>query len=153
MQLNIKELVVELTIDAPKDHVYNVMVNRLTDWWPRDFLGLPDAEKIQFEPWAGGRLFESTPDGRSLLWGTVVAVTPGSSLEVVGHMTSSYGGPSVTMWKLSVAEAEDGKTAFRMNDSIIGHFPPETEENMNQGWNYLFGALKEFCEKSVPATA
>ncbi len=82
------------------------MLNELPKWWPKDFLALPGAERMQFEPFAGGRLFESTQDGKHILWGPVAKILLGEAIEIIGHMTPTYGGPSLTMCRLALSDGE-----------------------------------------------
>src|SRR4051794_10117395 len=101
----IREIVVEVPINASCDRVWKSLMDDLPEWWPRDFLCFADSEKIKFEPWAGGRLYEETPDGRQILWAHVVMIMPGEVIEFAGAITPSYGGPSFTTYRLAVKEA------------------------------------------------
>lgn len=142
----INELVVELWIEAPVDRVWTKMTAEMSEWWPRDFL-CTKAEKIQLELWPGGRLFEETPDGGGIMWGTVYRIDPGSTLEFIGHMTPQFGGPSITMVRMTVEADGDSATKFTMVDSVLGAFAEDTKESLDEGWAYLWGALKAYCEK------
>ena len=146
MNATINELVVELSIDAPVDHVWTKMTDEISDWWPRDFLA-STAEKIQLENHVGGRLYEESADGGGILWGTVARIVPGSTIEFIGHMTPQFGGPSMTMIRMTVEADGDSKTKFTMVDAVVGAFAEDTKESMTQGWDYLWGALKAYCEK------
>jgi uncharacterized protein YndB with AHSA1/START domain len=147
MNSEIHEIVVEIGIDCPRENVWKIMIDRLSDWWPGDFLCLPGAKKIQFEPVAGGRLFETTPEGGHLLWANVLIIAPGEAIEMAGHVTPTFGGPSVTQWRMGLTDGENGATKFRLSNSVIGHFSPESQAEVKGGLEYLTGALKAFCEK------
>lgn len=146
-QAVIKQIELELDIDAPLAKVWNSLLNELPSWWPGDFLGFPEGAPIKFEPHVGGRLYEQTEDGKSLLWATVVAIVPQKSMDFIGYMTPSFGGPTLTMLHLEVEADGDAKTKFKMADALLGRIGEETEASLNQGWGYLFGAFKAYCEK------
>jgi uncharacterized protein YndB with AHSA1/START domain len=145
--LDVKQIVVEVPINAPRSKVWDAMLSELPEWWPQDFLAFtPESEKMRFEPRVGGRLYEETKDGRQLLWATLTQILPQQLLEFTGHLTPSYGGPSITMIRMEISDAEDGSTLFRLTDTIFGNIGDELETNMTQGWNYLFGAMKAYIE-------
>jgi uncharacterized protein YndB with AHSA1/START domain len=145
--VEIRKMVLELSINAPCDRTWQIMIDDLSEWWPRDFLCFPESEKIRFEPWAGGRLYEETPDGRHILWANVNMILPGKAIELVGYMTPTYGGPSITMYRMEVAEAEDGTTRFKLTDTVMGRMDDEQEANMNEGWKFLFETgFKQYVE-------
>jgi uncharacterized protein YndB with AHSA1/START domain len=146
MNVEIRQLKLELAIDAPLERVWTALIDEIGTWWPRDFMSIPDSEKIILEPWPGGRLYEQSSDGRGILWSNVVMVLPNDSIEFVGYMTPTYAGPSITMIRLSVKPNPEGGTIFRMSDAVMGRIDDEQEQNLNEGWAYLFGAFKNYCE-------
>ncbi len=146
MTCEIKKLVFELDIDAPTDQVWRALLDELPEWWPADFLCFKEAEKISFEPWAGGRLYEQTPDGKHILWATVAMIIPGKVMEFVGSITPTYGGPMLSMYKFQVEEVEPGKSRFKLEDTLMGNIHEQTEQSMNEGWAYLFTSLKSYVE-------
>ncbi|MBX3119873.1 MAG: SRPBCC domain-containing protein [Fimbriimonadaceae bacterium] len=146
-QAVIKQIELELDINAPIGRVWNSLLNELPVWWPGDFLGYPEGGPIKFEPHVGGRLYEQTEDGKSLLWSTVIAIAPEKSMDFIGYMTPAFGGPTLTMLHLELEADGDAKTKFKMTDSLLGRVSEEGEASMNQGWSYLFGAFKAHCEK------
>ncbi len=142
----IHEIIVEIEINRSQDVVWEAMLNEVSAWWPKDFLCLPDGPEIKFEPWAGGRLYEEKEDGSCLLWGTVLMITPGESIELTGCVSPSFGGPSMNFIKTSIQAGEDGKTLFRLANTVLGNFTAEGAGEVDAGWKYLYGALKAYCE-------
>lgn len=145
----IRQIVVEVPITAPIEKVWKAMFEELPEWWPNDFLCFPGSRKIQFEPWAGGRLFEQAEDGREILWANVLMIHPGTIVDFVGYMMPSYGGPSITMYRFALSDAGDGTTLFRLSDSIMGRVDDEQVASLDEGWNYLFASLKRYAEESA----
>ncbi len=146
MQSEITDIVVEIDIDCPKDQVWTMMLGQVSDWWPRDFLCFKESPFMSFEAHVGGRLYEETPNGTQILWGNVVMIVPGDIIDIVGYMTKQYGGPAVTMWRMGLKEGENGVTKFKLSNSMIGPKDDENKQNLTEGWEYLFGKFKEYCE-------
>jgi uncharacterized protein YndB with AHSA1/START domain len=142
----IKDLVIEIPISAPKERVWKAILEELPEWWPQDFLCFPESQKIRFEPWPGGRLYEQTEDGRGILWSTVVMIMPGQAIEFAGTVTPTYGGPNITTYRLEVGDA-DGGSMFKVVNSLFGRMTAEGEESISEGWKYLFvSGLKAYVE-------
>ena len=135
----------ELEIDTTPEKVFDAMLNHLTSWWPKDFVGLEGSEMV-FEPFAGGRLFERHSDGSSLLWSHVVMVKQGEYIDLAGPVTPAFGGPSLNFVRMAVSR-EGGKTLFRLTNTVFG--VSGDPASVESGWAYLFGSLKEYCEKGV----
>jgi uncharacterized protein YndB with AHSA1/START domain len=146
--VEIRKIVVEVPIKAPVEKTWKIMFEQLPEWWPKDFLCYAEAEKIRFEPWAGGRLYEEAPDGRQILWSTLISIEPGRAMDFVGYMTPSYGGPSMTMYRLEVKPTDTGDTLFKLTDVVMGRTDDEHEASLNEGWTFLFEqGLKAYVEK------
>jgi uncharacterized protein YndB with AHSA1/START domain len=70
-----------ITVARPADVAFKIFVEEMQQWWPLEkysFLG-PDAT-ITLEPRAGGRFFQTSPDGREYTLGEVLAYEPGERL-------------------------------------------------------------------------
>ena len=50
MKNEIHEIVLEHEINKPLAETWKVMVDRMCEWWPSDFLALEGARNIIFEP-------------------------------------------------------------------------------------------------------
>lgn len=146
MNAEIQEVVVELEIKAPRDKVWEAMLNQMAAWWPKDALALEGATEMQFEPWAGGRQFVTAPDGQQLLWGTVLMILPSKTIDIVGYTMPEYGGPAMWLWRMEVEDGEQGTTKLTLANSIIGRVTEESREDVTKGWTMIFGGLKEYCE-------
>ena len=145
MNNNITSIAVEIEINAKRDHVWTCLTNKVSDWWPKDFMGTSDTSVMHFESFAGGRLYEIGPNGAQLLWGNVLMLVPSDTLEMVGHVSPAFGGPSVNFIRLPLTENGD-RTTFRLLNTVLGNMSEGGTENVTQGWNYLYGTFKAFCE-------
>jgi uncharacterized protein YndB with AHSA1/START domain len=68
-------IVVEDTVDAPVERAFEVFVERLGSWWPREYTWAKDnLAEIGIEPKYEGKCYERSKDGAETLWGTVLTV-------------------------------------------------------------------------------
>lgn len=144
MNAVINEVVVELDIHASKDKVWEIMANNMGAWWPKDALALEGAEAMTFEAWAGGRQYVENAQGQQILWGTVIGLMPGESIDVAGYTMPQWGGPAVWLWRMEISAIDEGSTKFRLTNSILGK--DGGTEDYEKGWQMIFGAFKEYCE-------
>lgn len=148
MNVSIKQIAIEIQIDAPIAKVWETVFNHISDWWPGDFLCHEGSKEIKMETFVGGRIYEETSDGKSLLWGTVVNINPNKTLEFIGHSTPQFGGPSLSMGRYELSESGNG-TTLQFTNAMMGNCSDEGEQMVTQGWNYLLSALKNFAENNV----
>lgn len=143
------EIAFDVPLAAPRARAWQALVHEMPAWWPSDFLCFAESERIRFEPWVGGRLWEETPDGRQVLWATAVILVPNEAIEFVGHTTPTFGGPSITMIRLALEDGPDGSTILRLKDSILGRCDEAQAAQIREGWSLLYErAFKTYVEAS-----
>ena len=151
-ETGIARVEMEIPIAAGPDRVWRAMVDDVAAWWPADFLASGAGARMRFDATVGGRLLEERPDGAGVLWYTVIAVEPGRSVDLVGHLTPSYGGPATTMLRLAL-RAEGPRTVLELSDARYGRVSGKDDASLEQGWRLLFeGGLKTYVE-SAPERA
>jgi len=139
-------LELEIPIDAPRREVWRMLTEEVHQWWPRDFYASADPRGMRFDATLGGRLYEEAADGGGVVWYTVIAVTPGASVDLAGHLTAAYGGPAQTLLRLALREQGRG-TVLELSDSVVGNVGDRTAATLEEGWRALFEAgLKQFVE-------
>jgi hypothetical protein len=69
---------------------------RILDDLLKDELTTGEDSLVSLEPKAGGRLHEQNGK-RELLWYTVLAIDPGESLTMQGHISPDFGDPATTI--------------------------------------------------------
>lgn len=149
MDAQAREITLDVPLAVPRERAWQALAHEMPTWWPSAFLCFPESERIRFEPWAGGRLWEETPDGRQVLWATSVLIVPGEAIELVGHTTPTFGGPNVTMVRLALEDGSDGSTILRLKDTILGRCDDAQAANIRQGWSLLYEqAFKEYVESA-----
>jgi uncharacterized protein YndB with AHSA1/START domain len=136
----------EFPIAAPVERVWAALLDEVAAWWPRDFRVLGGDSEMHLEPRVGGRLYEETPGGASLLWATVIALDPLRQLDLAGHLTPRFGGPATTLTRLGLRDV-DGGTVFEVGDAVFGHIGEGMRTSLETGWRQLFeGGLKAYVE-------
>ncbi len=137
----------EVSIDAPPQTVWRSLTEEIDAWWLPDFRMVGPNSKVRFDARAGGQLVEVTEEGGSLLWYSVLMSVPNESLDLVGYVTASYGGPATTFLRLAFEESKTG-TLLRISDAIVGHVKESSVASLKSGWMQLFrDGLKPHAEK------
>jgi DNA-binding transcriptional ArsR family regulator/uncharacterized protein YndB with AHSA1/START domain len=128
------DVVNEVTIDAPRDNVWDAVV-RMGSWWPHRF---SDASTVGFEMRVGGRFYEDWGDGSGALYGTVTTVQAPARVVVTGPMGMS--GPVVGVWSFDLAE-DGARTVLRCTHRAFGDIDEETRRGYTEGWTEVLAAL------------
>lgn len=145
---NIGSYELEIAISASREKTWRVMTEQIHQWWLPDFHIVGPESVMSFEACAGGQLLETMPDGASLLWFTVQMVVPGETLYLVGHCAPDWGGPYLSMLKLTLSATDDG-CVIKVSDSIMGNVKDGQLQSLNDGWKQLFtNGLKKLVEVS-----
>ena len=117
-------------------------------WWLKDFYTSPKAKSFRIEPRLGGRMYEDWGDDAGVIWYTVIAIDPGNSLDLAGHISALYGGPATTMLHIELRGSGE-KTTLRLSDSIVGQVDSGCAGSKEEGWMMLFGdGLKKHIEST-----
>ncbi len=69
-------LTVATNVPVTPDEAFAAFVDRMSDWWPRDYTWSgDDLDVIGIEARANGRCFERAKDGSEKVWGTVLSLS------------------------------------------------------------------------------
>lgn len=136
----------EIPISAPRAAVWEALTREIDAWWLPGFrMTGPDAV-VSLDAEAGGVLIERRPNGASLLWYQVLMCEPGAALHMVGHIGPDWGGPAMSMLKLTL-EDDAGGCILRVGDAIVGAAGGATADSLKAGWTELFSdGLKRYIE-------
>ena len=137
--------VIDITIDAPPARVWRALTEEINNWWLPEFRMAKNSQRLRLEPKIGGRWCEEAPGGAGILWGTIIGVTKGSSIQAIGHVAPPWGADT---WICSMdIEETDTGTAFRFSEVVMGDLTQEQADEIEHGWNWLFtDGLKAYCE-------
>ena len=132
----------EVTIAAPKETVFAALTQGIGAWWSHSFVPAP--ERIELEPWVGGRFHEVWGDGQGALYATVTRIRTPDLLYLNG--TLGMGGAVVGVIHFDLAETAGG-TRLQLTHRAIGDIDAETVANYTGGWTALLeGRLKPYVE-------
>jgi len=146
----IRQVELEIAISAPQSRVWEAMTEETNAWWLADFRALGEGSTVTFDAKPGGCLVENTPDGGGLVWYSVQMAQPGKALYLVGHTAPDWGGPTLSMLKLSLEASAEGCT-LRVSDSLVGRVSEQQASSLESGWAQLFGqGLKAYVEGGGP---
>ncbi len=135
-------LSLEFEVAVPPDHAFDVWTARLGTWWPaaKTVSGAPEA--LAFEPYVGGRIVETGPDGAQHTWGEVLAWEPPHRLAFTWHL---FFDPSEAT-EVSLTFVSSGATTrVQLTQTGFGRLGAAGEarrENTRTAWSML---LREFA--------
>jgi uncharacterized protein YndB with AHSA1/START domain len=135
----------ELPIAASCATVWDCMVNRIADWWRRDFFVYANARFV-LEPKVGGLMYEDTGDGHGFVWYVVHGIEKEKSLYLIGHMRPPYGGPTTSMLLITLEDVPEG-TLLKLSDCEMGKVSKKHTKSLDDGWKLLFDELKRLAEE------
>ena len=139
----------EIPIRATPARVWQLLIDDVRSWWPKDFLATSANATMRFDARLGGSLVEEGGDGGGVLWYTVVALAPGRSIDLAGHLSVAFGGPAQTLLHLAVRE-QGPHAVLELTDAVVGRVTDRTAATLEEGWRAVFEAgFKAFVERSV----
>ena len=136
----------EVPIAAARATVWECMIDRIADWWRKDFYVHPEAT-IVLEKKVGGLMYEDTGDGHGFVWYVVHGLEKEKSLYLIGHMRPPYGGPTTSMLIITLEDAPNGTTLLKLSDCEMGRVSEKHTKSLDEGWRLLFSGLKTLAEK------
>ncbi len=138
----IRKLVV---VPCDPETAFKIFAEQTTNWWPREHHSLSagkfgkPAEAVTIEPKVGGRVYETTPDGEELQWGSVLSYDPGKSICLSWHIAEPE--ENATEVEVTFTKTEDNKTEvvlIHRNWEVLGDRGQESRDHYNNGWVRVF---------------
>lgn len=127
-------------------NVWALMTQDVNSWWMQDFRALGEGSNMSLALEPGGSLLESNSHGASLEWYKVQMVVPEESLYLVGYLAPDWGGPTVSMLKLSLKAEGDG-CELTIADALLGNVTDARASTIEDGWKLMFGeGFKNYAE-------
>jgi len=123
-------IVLEFEVSASVDHAFDMWTRRCALWWPRSHsMSQKDGFAVVFEPFVGGRVFETGPDGEEHDWGVVTAWDPPNRVEYLWHIFLE---PEKATHVSLTFTPVDGGTSVRLENSGFEVFGDGAEERMGR---------------------
>jgi uncharacterized protein YndB with AHSA1/START domain len=133
-----------VTVQLPRDAAFLLFTEGMGSWWPLATHSVFHAEAvaITIEPIVGGRVYESTADGRTSDWGTITEWQPGERLAMTWHPgDESY---SATLVEVTFSEAPDGGTQVDLLHTgwaVHGAEAATMAAEYQPGWTAVLGGF------------
>jgi len=136
----------ETLVAASPAKVWQTITERPNEWWVSDMRCVSADSTVTLDARAGGSLAETSPDGASLLWFTVISVEPGRSLNLSGMVAPPFGGPYQGCLLIQLEEV-DGGTLVKFTNSMFGRIDEAALPHIDSGWRLLLdGGIKACAE-------
>jgi uncharacterized protein YndB with AHSA1/START domain len=140
-------LQLDFTVACPPERAFEVWAGRTSLWWPHghSVSGEPGLT-VTFEPHAGGRIYERTPEGAEHDWGEVLAWEPPHRLVYLWHLR--FDRADATEVEVTFAAAGDGTAVSIVHRGWerLGAKGPERRERNRKGWAGVTEHYRRACD-------
>jgi uncharacterized protein YndB with AHSA1/START domain len=138
----IHEVRFSIVLAAARPAAWRALTTAIDTWWPADYRATAGPGRMQLEPHLGGRLWETpradTKSGNGVLWYQVIALDEPASLVLSGFLAPPFGGPALSLLRLTLEEGVAGTTTLELHDSIVGRVDAAQVE---AGWRSIVAGL------------
>jgi hypothetical protein len=100
--------------------------------------------EIVFEPYVGGRFFESCDDGNGVLLGQVSKLITPESLEITGSL--GLDGPVQGVWSVQLESVGHDRTLLRGSHRAFGAVDADVRATALAGWQFSYANLRRHLE-------
>jgi Activator of Hsp90 ATPase homolog 1-like protein len=126
---------------APAD-AFRLFTDGMSTWWPLPSHSVYDTEAtgVVIEPRVGGRVYETTADGRTADWGIISAWEPGEHLAMSWHPGNEPG--LATHVDIHFVATDDGGTMVDVVHTgweVRGADAPRAAASYDTGWKFVLG--------------
>jgi len=140
---------IELTINAKRQHVWQVLTEKTGKWWKKDFFTNPKTREFVLESRLGGLMYEDAGGEEGLVWASVIGIDSPNSLQLKGQLSPKYGGPAISFMKIQLEDSNES-TLLKITDTIFGSISKNLQKNLTEGWQAIFEeGLKPYAESAA----
>ena len=143
---DVAPLELRFTVACAPEHAFATWAERTSLWWPHGHsVSAEPGLTVTFEPRAGGRIYERTPDGVEHDWGEVLAWEPPRRLVYLWHLR--FDRADATVVEITFAPAGEGTavTIVHRGWERLGARAPERRERNRRGWDGLIPHYRAAC--------
>jgi uncharacterized protein YndB with AHSA1/START domain len=134
------DIATELVLDVGRRRVFDALLH-ISSWWPTR--QQPGAE-IVFEPYVGGRFFESCDDGNGVLLGQVSTLVTPDAFAITGSL--GLDGPVQGVWTVRLDVAGHDKTLLRGRHLAFGAIDAAVRATAVAGWASSYASLRRYLQ-------
>lgn len=137
----IEPVVKEVSVPLPVERAFSLFTEGVAGWWPLRIHAVEGAKAVgcRFEPYVGGRSFETAADGSEHVWGTLLSWEPPTRMVMTWHP----GRPAETAQEVSISfSPEAGGARLRLVHTgweRLAEVAPEERNDYDSGWDYVLG--------------
>lgn len=132
-----------LPLMVPRSVAWQRLGADIDQWWPAAYRAMHESSRMRLDLVLGGQLLEEAPDGNGVLWYTVQAINAPASLVLSGFIAPPFGGPALSLLRLSLTDQPAARCMLEIHDSLVGHADPASIE---AGWRDIFGSFVRFVQ-------
>jgi hypothetical protein len=125
-----------LALGLPREQAWRRLAADIDQWWPAAYRVSAAGSCMRLGAVPGGALLEDAGQGNGVLWYTVQAVDAPASMVLAGFIAPPFGGPALSLLRLSITERDGGHCVLEVHDSLLGHADAAAVE---AGWRDIFG--------------
>lgn len=137
-------IVLEFEVAASVDHAFDMWTSRCALWWPLSHsVSQADGFGVVFEPFVGGRVFETGPNGEEHDLGEVTAWDPPNRVEYLWHI---FLDPEKATHVSLTFTPVDGGTSVRLENSgfeVFGDGAGERMDRVGSAWGAITQLFRE----------
>ncbi|MEL6522695.1 MAG: SRPBCC domain-containing protein [Pseudomonadota bacterium] len=145
-----------VTVPLPRDKAFTLFTNGMGKWWPGESHSLSardgqTPQKLEVEPHVGGRIWETTHDGRRLPWARITEWEPGQRFGFDWHVGQDEEDATQV---LVVFSHSDLGTRVDLTHGGFDRTPAGTEASASydSGWDLVLnGCFGKACRAFVAA--
>jgi len=133
-----------VTVNLPREEAFRLFTERMGSWWPKATHSVYEADVVDviLEPMVGGRLFETTEDGRTSDWGRVTAWEPVDRVAMTWHP----GDPEAleSLVEVTFNDAAGGGTQVDLLHTgweVHGADAEQMASGYQEGWPIVLGSF------------
>lgn len=135
-----------VTVPLTPADAFRLFTAQTVSWWPLATHSVYEAAAtgVVIEPWVGGRVYETTDDGRAADWGIVSAWEPGERFAMSWHPGSDQA--LATQVDVRFSRTPDGGTTVDLVHTgweVRGADAPEIAAGYDTGWRLVLGRFAE----------
>lgn len=122
---------------------FSIFAEQTSDWWPLDAHSVSamsgkTARSVTIEPRAGGRVYETTPDGTSEPWGWVEVWQPAQRLKIFWHVMRDPEQATEVDVVFSLVEGGTRVDLIHSGWEKLGDEAQKSRDGYDSGWVGVF---------------
>lgn len=142
-------IVLEFEVEADINNAFEMWTKRCALWWPTSHSMSETAGfEVTFEPFTGGRIYETGPDGAEYEWGEVTVWDPPKRIEYWWHIFLDR--DKATKVTVEFDEVDEG-TIVRLENAgfeVFGDGAAERRGRVESAWAGITGHFRETVARS-----